>query len=1277
MVDLLDKRTNVQSFNDETIDKIPFVKRMLDPTSASIEVDGEPATARTITVDNMVVPTIVERTDDEGNKRLINLEDVARNTNRPLVDVAIEEAESTGNFIRRRSPEDADKFSRLLSREAGLRRERYSLMQAGKGLGDVEMRADLEPYIQDDALTRLGYELYRRGDVDLASYSPEDDDTVIASGGRQIYGSYFSNGLPSTAVEADILGTTAPVTRSIMAASDNPIAVYENAPRALGDEFRSPDGTIYSREQAGVERDTVVHELRHAAIDWLLKNTDLKTNELFSDDKFPIKTEEYIMDRMSIETDEKGKEAKLPEFTGTRFTKDIDPEQTQRRTETIPTPPLDNYGGNVKEQRQLLDTYATDALKDFKVPEYTERNEPEPGFFQRLFGKKEGGIMMAQQGQAVLPMTQATSDPQGGGPKAANPAAKTALVPAPQQAPRPGAVDPRDEAVKIVAQDMQKAQQPAPPTMPMAPPQDMANIQMGGLAAPMNETVPMMAKGGTKEDSPDGLAVMIGLGAPAPADYEKAAEGNPPPGATKSEVADDQLVLLSEGELVVPANVVRYHGLGTYEGMRREALMGLQQMEDVGQIEYVSGGAEKADPIDENGGVIRANTGTTVLGGAPTTGLANPIASTQQAFAAPQAASAQYVSTPTTQSTLAGGQPTPTMFGKYPNMRYLFAPNVGAYQAVQNTGTQAATTPTAPTAPAAPSAPSGSSGSGGGGDDGPSPEQVEAEERRQELVQDRKSAAKDLGFTREQGIGSALLGLTPLGFMTGNPSAGTILADGTIADGNGNSFDPITGDQVGYSGGIIGNIAGALGLRGEPEPVKFAENIQDMSRALGVPDGARADADLAFERLDDRLPSEQTVAPSSQATAGTQPAPAPAQQPYQPSAADRALANQYDATPIGDTVYDFNTTPVGIAAPTVDTVFDFNTTPSGTIGTPQRADEFAGLGAPSGSPPIGRDEIQSAIRQGMERGVDGSRYPAGTTPMNPAEFAGTRSTPMDASEFVRTDMLEPFGGAGRDINTTPRGTPMDAGEFSGTPTSRQTDDVLGRGRTTTTDRARETAGTSGRTSAGTVVSDRVGGAGEHADIGNYITARDTLRDFNDDARNDIEDHGGTKSFGTNSNGTRYSENNDGTFTHEDGTTVNFTSKSGKPGNAPSVKEAEGGSDGGEPNDKVICTAMHNMAGFGTYRNKLWQAYAAKAYKNDYVQLGYHKIFADLSKKMYNNNTLANVLGYFARNRTVFIRNKIRNKPNSLGSTILWNTIEGSLYLLGAAISRGWIKKKEL
>jgi len=57
-----------------------------------------------------------------------------------------------------------------------------------------------------------------------------------------------------------------------------------------------------------------------------------------------------------------------------------------------------------------------------------------------------------------------------------------------------------------------------------------------------------------------------------------------PPGATAEEVADDQLVLLSEGELVVPANVVRYHGLAQYEKMRTAALQGLDEMDKAGQL---------------------------------------------------------------------------------------------------------------------------------------------------------------------------------------------------------------------------------------------------------------------------------------------------------------------------------------------------------------------------------------------------------------------------------------------------------------------------------------------------------------------------------------------------------------------------------------------------------------------------------------------------------------------------------------------------------------------
>ena len=58
--------------------------------------------------------------------------------------------------------------------------------------------------------------------------------------------------------------------------------------------------------------------------------------------------------------------------------------------------------------------------------------------------------------------------------------------------------------------------------------------------------------------------------------------------------------------------------------------------------------------------------------------------------------------------------------------------------------------------------------------------------------------------------------------------------------------------------------------------------------------------------------------------------------------------------------------------------------------------------------------------------------------------------------------------------------------------------------------------------------------------------------FNNNAMSDIEANGGSKGTGTNSNGTSYSINVNGTFTHSNGTTVNFTDSKGNPGNAPST-----------------------------------------------------------------------------------------------------------------------------
>ena len=52
----------------------------------------------------------------------------------------------------------------------------------------------------------------------------------------------------------------------------------------------------------------------------------------------------------------------------------------------------------------------------------------------------------------------------------------------------------------------------------------------------------------------------------------------------KKEVRDDIPAQLSEGEFVMPADVVRFHGLDKMMALRDEAKMGLQRMEDMGQM---------------------------------------------------------------------------------------------------------------------------------------------------------------------------------------------------------------------------------------------------------------------------------------------------------------------------------------------------------------------------------------------------------------------------------------------------------------------------------------------------------------------------------------------------------------------------------------------------------------------------------------------------------------------------------------------------------------------
>jgi len=91
----------------------------------------------------------------------------------------------------------------------------------------------------------------------------------------------------------------------------------------------------------------------------------------------------------------------------------------------------------------------------------------------------------------------------------------------------------------------------------------------GGVA--MNEQMEMafMQQGGLKDDGMN----------------QDPVSGNEvPPGSMAKEVRDDISANLSEGEYVVPADVVRFFGVKFFEDLRMEAKMGLQSMEANGRI---------------------------------------------------------------------------------------------------------------------------------------------------------------------------------------------------------------------------------------------------------------------------------------------------------------------------------------------------------------------------------------------------------------------------------------------------------------------------------------------------------------------------------------------------------------------------------------------------------------------------------------------------------------------------------------------------------------------
>ena len=113
--------------------------------------------------------------------------------------------------------------------------------------------------------------------------------------------------------------------------------------------------------------------------------------------------------------------------------------------------------------------------------------------------------------------------------------------------------------------------------------------------------------------------------------------------------------------------------------------------------------------------------------------------------------------------------------------------------------------------------------------------------------------------------------------------------------------------------------------------------------------------------------------------------------------------------------------------------------------------------------------------------------------------------------------------------------------------------------------------------------------------------------------------------------------------------------------------------------KIVCTALNEIYGFGSFRNKLWMKY------NDYdkarylpspeiLELGYHKLFGKLTEIMPSSPLLTKVLRRIARVRTDRIRREMTGKPLTLESKIYAAILIPTHYVIGWLVHKGILKE---
>jgi hypothetical protein len=144
--------------------------------------------------------------------------------------------------------------------------------------------------------------------------------------------------------------------------------------------------------------------------------------------------------------------------------------------------------------------------------------------------------------------------------------------------------------------------------------------------------------------------------------------------------------------------------------------------------------------------------------------------------------------------------------------------------------------------------------------------------------------------------------------------------------------------------------------------------------------------------------------------------------------------------------------------------------------------------------------------------------------------------------------------------------------------------------------------------------------------------------------------------------------NEVSFAESGGYTADVPSASAGGYDPTSGYDSDTDSGGGGSSGKIVCTAMNESYGFGSFRNRIWLAYAAKHLTKEHEK-GYHTLFLPLVDIAYRKQTIISkplraVLENIARHRSADLRAEMRGSKRDTIGRVYRAILEPLCYFVG-------------